>query len=75
MAAVVTMAATELKDGHFDTVTARKVLVKNEAGENVVSLGENDNGDGFVRTISAKGKDLVWLTSSPDRRYGGWERG
>ena len=25
MAAVVTMAATELKDGHFDTVTARHI--------------------------------------------------
>jgi hypothetical protein len=50
MAAVVMMAATELKDGHFDTVTARKVLVKNEAGENVVELRATPDGGGAVIT-------------------------
>ncbi len=48
MCAVVTMAATGLKDGNFDTVTARKILVKNVLGEVVVTLGSNDLADGLV---------------------------
>ena len=62
--AVVTMAATGLKDGNFDTIIARNIWVKNDAGEIVVSLDANDNGDGLVRTISAKGKNLVGLNAT-----------
>ena len=69
--AVVTMAATKLKDGHFDMVTADTVIaeyvaVTNHAGEYVVSFGVNDDGGGLVRTYSAKGKNLVMLNSAAD---------
>jgi hypothetical protein len=50
MCAVVTMAATGEKDGVFDTVKARHILVTNDAGDIVVSLGANDGGDGVVWT-------------------------
>ena len=66
MAAVVTMAATGLKDGDFDEVTARHIYVMNDAGKIVVSVGTNDVGDGLVRTISTKGNDLVKLSSTVD---------
>jgi hypothetical protein len=49
MCAVVTMAATGEKYSGFDTVVARHIAVVNDAGEIVVSLGANDNGDGLVR--------------------------
>ena len=67
--AVVTMAATGLKDGHFDVVTAdrvvaRNIYVENDAGEFVVSLGANDTGNGLVSTYSAQDKQLVKLTST-----------
>ena len=67
MCAVVTMAATGDKDGDFDTVTARRVYVKNAAGDLVVRLGAiNDSGNGVVMTRSAKGKDLVKLGATVD---------
>jgi hypothetical protein len=50
MCAAVTMAATGEKDGVFDTVKARHILVTNDAGDIVVSLGANDGGDGVVWT-------------------------
>ncbi|MDB4698973.1 hypothetical protein OAF45_02405 [Candidatus Latescibacteria bacterium] len=62
--AVVTMAATGLKDGDFDVVTARHIAVVNDAGNLVVGLGANDGGGGMVRTWSAKGKDLVQLSAT-----------
>jgi hypothetical protein len=66
MAAVVTMAATGDKDGHFDTVMANAVmaeniLVMNDAGEIVVTSNANDRGNGMIYTESAKGKKLVLL--------------
>jgi hypothetical protein len=64
MCAVVTMAATGLKDGNFDTVVARDIWVKNDAGEIVVVLGADDDGHGLIFTKSAKGKTLVDLGSS-----------
>ena len=64
MAAVVTMAATGDKDGRFDTVVARTIYVKNDAGDFVVVLGADDDGNGLVQTKSAKGKELVQLTST-----------
>ena len=69
--AVVTMAAIGYKDDRFGIVTAHKVitrhiLVKNDAGDIVVTLGVNDGGDGLVWTQSAKGKNLVELTSTVD---------
>ena len=47
-------------------VIARHILVKNDAGDIVVTLGVNDGGDGLVWTQSAKGKNLVELTSTVD---------
>ena len=64
MCAVVTVAAKDDKISTFDKVKARYIAVTNEAGEIVVTLGANDAGGGLVRTMSAKGKDLVNLTST-----------
>ena len=66
MCAVATMAATGMKDGDFDFVTARHIYVTNDAGDIVVGLGANDSGDGLVQMLSAKGQHLVWLTSTVD---------
>ena len=75
MCAVVTMPATGEKDGRFDTVmaknifvenavTAQVIAVRNDAGEYVVNLSANDDGNGLVYTMSANGNDLVMLTST-----------
>jgi hypothetical protein len=64
MAAVVTMAATVEKNGDFDTVTARKIVAKNDAGDIVVALGADPAGDGYLMTISAKTTALVSLSST-----------
>ena len=65
MCAVVTMAATGEKNGDFDTVVARRVFVKNEAGGWVVTLSANHDGDGLVYTTSAKGNDLIrWRSAT-----------
>ena len=66
MCAVVTMAAAELKDGYFDEVVARNIWVMNDAGEFVVSLGADDDGNGAVLTQSTEGKMLVLLSSTVD---------
>ena len=66
MCAVVTMAATGLKDGHFDTVTARHIWVTNDTGDTVVSLSADDGGNGMVSMKSAKGKDVVTLERRVD---------
>ena len=64
--AVVTVAATvagrEISD--FDVVTARNIFVMNDEDEIVVRMGANDGGHGLVNTQSAKGKDLVTMTST-----------
>jgi len=75
MAAVVTMAATGLKDGHFDTVTARKILVKNGAGHIVVSVSTDEWGKSTVeaQTISLKnykGDSVVRLGSNTGTQVG-----
>ena len=77
--AVVTVAATGENNGEFEVITtkflfadvakfgtaaATKVLVGNDAGKIVVSLGSNDNGSGLVVTKSATGDELVVLNSS-----------
>ena len=64
MAAVVTMAAKGDKDGEFDTVVARKILVKNDAHDTIVGLGADDDGHGWVTTWSAKGKMQVVLSDT-----------
>jgi len=61
MCAAVTMAATGEKDGVFDTVKARHILVTNDAGDIVVSLGANDGGDGVVWTQNPAGQVLINL--------------
>ena len=61
MCAVVTMAATGDKDGYFDTVKARHILVTNDAGDIVVGLGANDGGDGVVWTQNSAGQVLINL--------------
>jgi len=71
MCAVVTMAATDDKDGVFDTVMAnavmaRSIYVMNDAGQIVIDMGKTDNGNGLVTTMSAKGNDLVQLSTSVD---------
>ena len=60
----LTMAATGGKDGRFDTVRARHIFVRNDAGSGVVILGAGYRGNGQVYTQSAKGKDLVVLSST-----------
>ena len=69
MAAVVTMAATVLKNAKFDEVTARRGYVENDAGNVVVALAalpEGSGGDGLVRVLSGKRKNMVVLTSTMD---------
>ena len=66
MAAVVTMAATGEKRGDFHIVKARHIFVTNDAGEVVVGLGVTDGGNGLIYTKSAKGKELVTLSSTVD---------
>ena len=63
MAAVVTMAATGEKYSHFDTITARAIFVTNETGV-LVGLSADEDGNGMVKTHSAKGKPLVSLSST-----------
>ena len=66
MCAVVTVAATSEKDGEFDVVEARAIVVKNDDGMPVVVLGATDDGDGVVGTSSAQGKTPVALTLTED---------
>ena len=66
MCAVVTMAATGDKDGRFDTVTARHIYATNDAGDTVVSLSADIDGNGMVSMKSAKGKDVVTLERRVD---------
>ena len=81
MCAVVTMAATGEKDGTFDVVTARHIAVTNSAGEALVTLGADFIGNGTIYTFSAKGKTLVFLSSTDHneglietRQGGSWWR-
>ena len=61
MCAVVTVAATGFKDGHFESVTARHIWVTNEEDHIVVGLTAYD-GTGSVRVLSAEQKHLVTLS-------------
>ena len=61
MCAVVTVAATGMKRGDFDVVTAQAIFVINEAGIPVVGLGSTDFGHGTVTTYQSNGKELVEL--------------
>ena len=62
---VVTMAATGGKDGRFDTVRARHIFVRNDAGSGVVILGADYRGNGQVYTQSANDRPLVAMGTSP----------
>jgi len=68
MCAVVTIAAKYRveKEGLFEIVAKRHINVMNDAGKVVVTLSASDDGNGMIRTRSAKGKDLVTLSSSVD---------
>ena len=63
---VVAMAATGSKNAEFDTVWSKNVVATNEAGDVIVALGAHERGGGLVRTYSAKGKEMVRLTLTPD---------
>ena len=54
----------EQKYGVFDAVTARTLNVPNDAGDIGVTLGVNDSGGGLVYSQSAKGNELMTLTST-----------
>jgi hypothetical protein len=59
------MAATGENYSEFDTIIARHIWVKNDAGEFVVTLGAAPpNGNGLVTTQSAKGETVAMV-----RRY------
>ena len=64
--AVVTVAATGNKDANFDFVTARYIAVVNNADDIVAGLGFTDDGAGVIMTYSAKGENLVTLSSTVD---------
>ena len=66
MAAVVTMAATGEKEGHFDRVwadviIAETVVVRNPEGEFAITMGATDDGSGSLVMHSGTGKNLVKL--------------
>ena len=63
--AVVTMAATGSKDAKFDSVTAKRILVKHDNGENAVTISSYF-GDGAVSTYGPNGKELVVLGSNTE---------
>ena len=63
--AVVTMAATGKKNGDFDVVTAKRILVKHDNGENAVTIS-SFFGYGMVKTYGPNGKELVVLGSTTD---------
>ena len=52
VALAMTITATGEELGMFDTVTARHIFVRNDAGKIVVSLGANVAGNGLVYTVS-----------------------
>ena len=58
MAAVVTMAATGEKNADFDSVTARHIWVKNDAGDRLVALGAINNS-GAISVFNKTGEDVV----------------
>ena len=71
MCAVVTVAATGLKDGEFDMVTVRHISVMNAVGEIVVVLGSTPvDGNGLITVQSAEGKGMVTMATMGDN--GGW---
>lgn len=63
---VVSMAATDSRDGEFDTVFAKSISIMGDGFLPAVSLGVDDGGDGFIYTRSARGKKLVALLPSVD---------
>ena len=56
MCTVVTVAATGLKDGRFDTVMAKDILAMNDAGEIIVALSANDDGEGLSARCQRRAK-------------------
>ena len=65
LSAMVTMAATDLKRGDFDIVTARHINVENDDGKTIISLGLQGGNGGAITTYSPTGTKLVWLTANP----------
>ena len=63
---VVTMAATGSRDGHFNTVTASKVLIKNDADSVMVHIGSSKFGpsaSGFIYIDNVYNKLAVAIDS------------
>ena len=52
LAPVLTVAAIGDKDGLFDTLTAMSVIMTNDAGQPIVTLGANEGGDDLVTHLS-----------------------
>ena len=60
--AMVTMAATGSgKNGHFDTVFAKTILVRNDKGDLAVTIGSDFKGDGKITTQLSNGKTVTHL--------------
>ena len=53
--------ASARADGYFDTVEARTIWVKSDAGEYVVALGASDYGGGAIQVYNKTGKIIVHM--------------
>ena len=57
---VVSMAATESKNGYFDMVIAKSIYVAKDKNEVIISLMADDDGNGEVGAWNRKVKGRVW---------------
>ena len=77
MAAVVTMAATGDKDGHFDAVVARSIAVVDDSGAIVITLApgdeemNEDKNSGHIKTYDASSDTAKMLVSLGQYGYSG----
>ena len=69
-------AATELKNGHFESVTARRVYVTNDAGKTVITLSANASGDGLVEVVNKTGERIAQMGADEygNGLVGAWNR-
>jgi len=76
MCTVVTVAATGEKDGHFDMVWAKQVILeqglfadhvsvgKNSSLNSVISLGNRHDVGGYIQISSAEGNAMVSMNET-----------